>query len=137
MEVSKGLIKAATDFALKGETHYKLGAIIYSNGNKIVSGGYNQIRLFRNLHPRFQHESYKAAICAEKAAILNAKTDLKGLTMLVVRLNAKGELRLARPCKRCSEFIQHVGIKRVIYSVWGGFESVNLPDIMNGAKSLR
>jgi hypothetical protein len=57
--------------------------------------------------------------------------------MLVVRLNAKGELRLARPCKRCSEFIQHVGIKKVIYSVWGGFEQIMLPEITIGAKSLR
>ena len=137
MKIASGLIKAAMDFAKKGDTHYKLGAIIFSNGNKIVSGGYNQVRLFRNLHPRFQHESYQAAVCAEKAAILSAKTDLKGMSMLVIRLNANDELRLARPCKRCSEFIQHVGIKKVIYSVWEGFEVVNLPDITKGAKALR
>jgi hypothetical protein len=40
--------------------------------------------------------------------------------MINVRLNKKGELRMSKPCKACSEVIDSLGLK-VTYSIEGGY----------------
>ena len=51
---------------------------------------------------------------------------MRSLTLVVIRITTTG-LNNSKPCKECCEVIKKAGIKKVIYSVVGGFiqESVN------------
>jgi len=69
------------------------------------------------------------SIHAEVDAIIYSRYNLKGCSMLVVRLNKRNELKYARPCSHCLAYIVYVGIKKVIYSTGQKeipFEVINL-----------
>lgn len=55
---------------------------------------------------------------AEENVIRNVRRNIKfsHLSLLVVRINKKGELRLSCPCTSCMNLIQKSGIQRVCYS---------------------
>jgi len=107
-------LKQAVEEANKSEFRQKVGAIIFDK-NRIVSRGYNDPqRSVRHLKKKFQR--WKYTVHAEVAAILKAKTELKGLSILVVRVNNKNQLRLAKPCEWCQRYLDYVGIKKVFYS---------------------
>jgi len=93
----------------------KVGAVIF-NKKTIISSGHNyKERSAKNLHRKYQNYDY--SIHAEVDAILHARCDLKGSSILVVRINNNGEYRLAKPCKYCMMYINHVGIKNIYYSI--------------------
>lgn len=92
-----------------------MGAVIFDK-NRIVSKGHNYCeRSVKKLHPMYQ--KYPGSIHAEVDSIIKAKRDVKGLSMLVIRINKKEQFRLAKPCIRCMKYIKYVGIKKVFYSI--------------------
>lgn len=94
---------------------HRVGCIIF-NKKQIISCGHNYgLKNRYNLHPRFQ--KYKGSIHAEVDAIMNAKKNIKGFDLLVVRINKKNEFRLSLPCTECQKYITHVGIRKVFYSI--------------------
>lgn len=99
--------------ARKSDCTYKLGCVIF-NKNQIISRGHNYFGSRKKLHPKFKE--WRNSIHAEVDAIINARTDLKGCNLLVVRANNKNELKKAKPCGKCMTYIKHVEIKRVYYS---------------------
>jgi deoxycytidylate deaminase len=112
------MVEVAKEEALKSDYKMKLGCVIFDK-NKIISKGHNyKQRSVKSLTKKFLHWEY--SIHAEVDAIIKAKTDLKGMSLLVIRINNKGELMYAKPCKHCSMYIEHVGIKKVMYSIKGG-----------------
>lgn len=116
------LIRKAIEQARLSDNRFRLGAVIYDKNN-ILSADHNySLRSARNLHPRFRH--WPGSIHAETAAILSARCDLVNSTLFVVRINKKEELMLAKPCSNCMAYIIHTGIRRVIYSIGDGFESI-------------
>lgn len=63
---------------------------------------------------------------------LHAETDLisrlwgkyyidGSMKMVIVRLNKRGELRCSKPCERCEQIIQSLGIHKVWWSIDNGF----------------
>ncbi|MFA5025415.1 MAG: hypothetical protein WC503_02840 [Candidatus Shapirobacteria bacterium] len=109
------LIKRAIQETKKSSHEvFRFGVVIF-NKNKILSTGTNSIRAARNLHPRFFR--WPGSVHAEAAAILNAKTDLSGSSMFIIRVNRVGDLMYARPCEHCLKYIKEVGIKKIIYSI--------------------
>ena len=63
---------------------------------------------------------------------LHAETDLisrlwgkyyidGSLKMVIIRLNKRGELRCSRPCEKCSQILQTLGIRKVWWSEDNGF----------------
>jgi len=108
----KAAVKAATD----SEYKIQVGSVIF-DGKKILSVGCNGIRNHRKLHPKFQKFPGSGSIHAEIDAILKARRDLKGMSLLVVRINKQGKLMLSKPCSNCIEYLNHVGIKNVYYSL--------------------
>lgn len=63
---------------------------------------------------------------------LHAETDLisrlwgkyyidSSMKMVVVRLNKRGELRCSKPCERCEQIIQSLGINKIWWSIDNGF----------------
>jgi len=108
-------LSQAVNAALKSSYHQRLGAVIYDK-KRIISVGYNQPeRSVKNHHPKFRKHS--TSIHAEVAAILRARQNLKGMSILVVRLNNNKQFRMARPCDHCMAYLDFVGIKKVTYSI--------------------
>jgi deoxycytidylate deaminase len=118
-------IKVAINESKKSDYKVKLGAVIFDK-KKIISIGYNSLRNYRKLHPKYQ--AWKGSIHAEIDAILKSRKDLKGCTMIVIRINNSDELRMAKPCKKCMKYIRDVGIKKIIYSIsnYPYLECINL-----------
>jgi len=108
-------IKQAVEEANKSEHKQKVGAVIF-NKKRIVSHGINHPqKSIRHLKPKFQ--KWPNSVHAEVDAIIKAKTNLKNLSMLVVRVNSKNQLRIAQPCRWCQMYLEYVGIKKVFYSI--------------------
>lgn len=76
-------------------------AIVY-RGSTVVGMASNT----RNLH-------------AEVRA-LNKVKNKKNLTVLSVRVNRLGQLRMAKPCEDCRRFLLQHGVKTVLYSTDDG-----------------
>jgi deoxycytidylate deaminase len=113
--IHEPIILSVIEEAKKSEYKPQMGAVIFDK-RRIVSLGHNYgHRSARKLHPRFQN--FKGSIHAEVDSIIKAKTDLSGYSMLVIRVNNKDQLRLAKPCNNCLKYIEYVGIRRVFYSV--------------------
>lgn len=126
----KGIIKAAIDEANKSVYKQRMGAVIF-NHKRIIARGYNKsLSWAQNHHPRFRR--FATSIHAEIATILNARTDLKGFDMVVVRINNHGELRNGMPCIYCLSYLSFVKIRRCYYSLseepW--FDFIDIPESM-------
>ena len=107
-----GVLKRAIETAEKSNYYpFRVGAVLFK-GNKIFVDGRNSIRCCKNLKKKNWN-----SVHAEQHAILNmGEENCKGLSLLVIRLNLSNNIRLAKPCEMCEDFIRQVGIKRVYYS---------------------
>jgi len=107
------IISLAKKEAEKSVYRFRLGAVIYRK-KEIISVGHNNP--FGNC-PRVldKYKRFPTSIHAEVAAIINARTDLTGATLVVVRLNRHGELMHSLPCVHCFSYIVYVGIKKIVY----------------------
>lgn len=93
----------------------KHGAVIFKN-KRIYSVGYNQpFRSVKSVNPIAR--KWETSIHAEIDCIIKARRELKGLDLLVVRINNKGQFLLSKPCSYCLNYIDYVGIKNIYYSI--------------------
>jgi tRNA(Arg) A34 adenosine deaminase TadA len=107
------IIKIAVEEAKKSSHKIRMGAVIFHK-KKVLSKAHNIPNGWRKrVHPRFKR--FDTSLHCEVVAIHNAKTDLRGSSLLVVRINRKGELRLSKPCFFCQMYIDYVGINMVYY----------------------
>lgn len=108
-------LKQAVEEANKSSHNHKVGAIIF-NKNRIISRGHNHPqKSVKHLRRKFQR--WSGTVHAEVDAIIKAKTDVKNLSILVIRINKTNQLRLAKPCKWCMMYLNFVGIKKIYYSI--------------------
>lgn len=122
---SDTIIRMAIAEANASDCRFKHGCVIYDK-NIVKSKGCNTVMAFnRKLHPRFQRFP-RSGIHAEASAILRARADLTGCSLLVLRINKHGLLLNSKPCSHCMMYIEYVGIKRVYYSCDGLFEALRL-----------
>ena len=113
--VKQSFIDLAVEESSKGDHKQKVGCIIFYK-KRILSKGHNSSqKSIKNLHPKFQ--KYRFSVHAEVDAIIKAKTDLKGSSLLVIRINKDKQFRLSKPCQTCLKYIEHVGIKKIFYSI--------------------
>lgn len=114
MNISIGVFSKAILEASKSKCHHRIGAVIFK-GKRIISTGRNySLKSAHNLHPSFQ--KYPGSVHAEMDAILKAKRPLKGMSIFVVRLSVNNNVRLARPCIWCEEYLRRVGIKKAYFT---------------------
>jgi len=121
------MIELAILEAEKSEhTKARVGAVIFHK-KTVLSAAYNKpFALSKRLAAQF-HNELKVGIHAEAAAVLKARTDLKGAEILVVRIGRAGALRMSKPCPWCAMYLQYVGIKSVTYSdEAGGFTTMRI-----------
>lgn len=108
-------LKKAVEEAKKSTFIPKVGAVIFNKG-EFISFGHNYAnRSIKKHHPKYRKSKY--SLHAEVNAIIKAKTDLNGKSILVIRINNKDQFRLARPCKHCMEYLKYAGIKNCYYSI--------------------
>lgn len=101
--------------AKKSHEKQRVGCVIFKQ-KKIISKGYNTSqKSVKRLHPRFQR--WPHSIHAEVDAIIKAKKNLKGCSLLVIRINNNSQFRMSKPCSNCSKYIEYVGIKNIFYSI--------------------
>lgn len=113
--IYQSIIDKAVDEALKSNHQNKHGAVIFK-GKRIYSIGYNQpSRSIRSINPIAKR--WNTSVHAEVASILNAKRNVQGLDMLIVRVNNKKQFRYSKPCFHCLNYIDYCGIRKIYYSI--------------------
>lgn len=113
MNIDK-IIDIAKEEACKSSHKARMGCVIF-NKKTIISKSYNSaLKSRKKLHPKYQKWDY--SVHAELDAIIKARHDLKGCSLLIVRLNKNNELRMSKPCHHCMKYIEHVGIKNIFYT---------------------
>jgi len=97
----------------------RVGAVVF-NKKQVISSGHNygNRSLSRSHNRKFR--KFLNSIHAEVDAIIRARTNLKGASIVVVRIDRSNNLRLSKPCEYCEAYIRHVGIRNVFYSTNSG-----------------
>lgn len=112
-----GIIKACINEANKSTYKVKVGAIVFK-GKKILGRGHNGLRS-SNINNKYK--DYINSLHAEQSALLNLDwNNLKGYSILVLRVSDTGKLCSSRPCLMCSKLLKHVGIQNIYYSTSSG-----------------
>lgn len=106
------ILKKAIEEANLSNHQHRIGAVIFK-GKRIVSFAHNEVR--SNKIPNKWKNFYESSH-AEAKAIIDAKKDLSGYSILVVRINKHGKMLNAKPCEFCMGFLNHVGISKIYYS---------------------
>ncbi len=109
VKVSEDVIQLLKNIASNSPVKYKHSAALLQ-GNKVITVGNN-----KHLDIKYNNEGIKISIHAEIDCMSNCK-NVKGLDLIVIRVNKKGELRNSKPCQECLEKLRKKGIRNVIYS---------------------
>ncbi|MDD4081819.1 MAG: hypothetical protein PHD05_00395 [Sphaerochaetaceae bacterium] len=113
MNISK-FLKIAIEESKKSNHRQRCAAVIFKR-NKIISKGFNTTqKSIKHFKKKFQR--WPGTIHAEVDAIIKAKTDLKRCSILVVRINRNGQLRLSKPCQYCQMYLDYIGIRKIYYT---------------------
>jgi deoxycytidylate deaminase len=84
-------------------------------GKRIVSIGVNK----KKTHPiqmKFASHPEALYLHAEIDAIVNAREDVRGADMYVLRKMNNGQCGMAKPCEGCQRAIKFFGIRRVYWT---------------------
>lgn len=110
MKKMERIAKLAAEEAAKSSYHYKLGAVIFKQG-KVISKGYNDTKRGFSGYRGY----WEGSLHAEIAALVKARTDVSGCSILVHRRNS-GD---SHPCSSCMAALKSAGIKNIYYSEAG------------------
>lgn len=122
----KSLVALAVEEASKSNYKQKVGCVIFNKKNIISTGHNYSQRSVKSLLKKYQ--PWEGSVHAEVCAVINAKTDVSRMSMIVVRINNQGQLRLANPCKHCRAYLKYVGIKKIYYST--NDETIKIEKVM-------
>jgi len=122
--MTNNILKTAIKEAYKSNHRQRHGCVIFK-GSKIISVGFNEIRYCSRLDEKYK--KWINSLHAEQKTILFSDCSLKRCSLLVVRINRKGNLRNSKPCRVCMGLIKDVGISKVYYS--NDFEGVERLEI--------
>jgi len=119
--VSRHVAKAVTDLALSIDSRWRVGCVLLRKGRIVV----RSTNVWGKTHPVQSRlaeqvgQPYRVSLHAELRALL--KPDAVSCDTLVVgRVNRRGELCMARPCPVCQLAITESNIERVYYSTDSG-----------------
>ena len=109
--VSQHIVEHACNHAKKSVMTHKHACIIFKH-NKIVSIALNDYcnskYYFKFSSPYSLHAEIKAVMCSSK--------DISGYSLLVVRVNNRGELLNSKPCMLCTQYLKNTQLKKIYYS---------------------
>jgi hypothetical protein len=115
---SKTIINAAKKACSKSCCEHTLGAVLYKGG------GILRICCNVNKHMSYRRKYFEHGFPtrhAEMNVIHQIPRDvLEKCSVMVIRLNKKGEIKSAKPCIACALSLYHSGVKHVYYSSYSG-----------------
>lgn len=126
-EIKSHYLDKLYDVAFASEGKFKHSAMCLDSRGHIVSIASNTYKT----HPeqarfaRLAGKPKKVSLHAEMAALIKAKEEVS--TIIVCRLNNKGELRYSKPCPICTLAIEQSSIEDVWYSDEQGFKFMHVP----------
>src|SRR5574341_205668 len=112
------LVYELNEFYFDPKKKYNVYAVVVNKQGKFISNGVNS---YVKTHPTqakiasqlgFDRKEY---LHAEIAALVRSKST-KGHKIIVVRVDKKGNPKMAKPCPICFEAIRQAGIKEIEYS---------------------
>jgi len=121
MALKSGYLKKAIEEAENSDirNNFNHGAVIFNNSQFFGSGN-NRFRHVGFIPSRYLN--YRDSLHAEISAIRNVPNweCLKGASILIIRIDKQGNLRMARPCSKCTKSLKHFGFSTVYYSTQEG-----------------
>ena len=112
---------------LSDHPNFQLGCVI-AEGARIISSGCNSVTRCSLIQQKLDNNTFggehRGACHAETSALLplvRRRTDLSSCTAYLWRSHKDGSLAISRPCSRCMSFMRAVGIRRVYFTVEGGY----------------
>lgn len=113
MKISKAVV-LAKKAALNSNAKFKVGSVLFFNDTYVF--GFN-----RNFGVKSIGRQKPFSVHAEEMVIIKANRipnfDFKNSTLVVVRINRKGQLRAITPCSYCQMLIKKFEIKTVYFSI--------------------
>ena len=95
---------------------FKHGAVL-ARGASIHNQGVNKNQ-YCSFAARFKKNPKHATIHAELGCILGVDRSItEGATVYVARINKTGEWKNSKPCKMCQAAMEHVGIRKAVYTI--------------------
>lgn len=126
----RGFFRAADAVAsLSDHNQTKLGCVLV-NKHRIVSSGHNSSTRCSPLQKQMDisrfgfPDKHRGPVHAETACLLpliKQRADLSRSELYIVRRHKDGSLALSRPCSGCMSLLRAVGIRRVFFTVEGGY----------------
>lgn len=110
---SNAIVQAAIKAAKQSEEEFRLGAVLYKGG-AILRTKPNSIKYVGYVAKHFPYVSTRHA---EVHVITGVPADILAIcSILVVRLDRKDNLVLAKPCEACQKVLANANIRRIYYS---------------------
>jgi len=121
-DLREDYIDKVIDYAKASEAKFRHAAICLDSRGHIVSHATNS----RKTHPlqaeyaKRTGKEQKVSLHAEIAALIRARDDIE--TVVVARINKRGELRNSRPCPICRLALEEAAVREIWFSTDKGFE---------------
>jgi len=121
-DLREDYIDKVIDYAKHSEAKFRHAAICLDKRGQIVSHATNS----RKTHPmqaeyaKRTGKEQKVSLHAEIAALIRAREDIE--TVVVARINKRGELRNSRPCPICKLALEEANVQDIWFSTDKGFE---------------
>lgn len=113
---------AATLSPGAGRDGFRHGCVISYKKNTLVVK-FNEFKT----HPKTLLFSKWPFLHSESRAILSLGLDnCENTNLYVVRIMKNKHLGLSKPCPSCQRLIKHVGIRKVFYSTYEGYEEYDI-----------
>ena len=117
---------------LSDHPQFHLGCVIVE-GSRIISSGCNSITRCSPIQQKLDHNRFggehRGVYHAETAALLpliRQRADLASCTAYLYRSHKDGSLAISRPCSGCMSLLRAAGIRRVFFTVEGGYAVENI-----------
>ena len=113
-------LRMATIGVDRSTAKIKVGAALVDKGRIVIAS--NIIRTSPDITRKgYKYENqYHAEFNLFSRDLRQWPINIKG-TVFVVRLLADGSFGLAKPCPSCWNYLKKIGIKKVVYTVYGGY----------------
>lgn len=128
--VQRGFFRAADAIAsLSDHNQAKLGCVLVDK-HRIVSSGHNSSTRCSSLQKQMDtsrfglSDKHRGPVHAETACLLpliRQGYDMTRSDLYIIRHHKNGSLALARPCPGCMSLLRANGVRRVFFSVEGGY----------------
>ena len=126
-KTERAMFRVAKAVSMLSDHKNKIGCVVV-NKHRIISSGFNSHIKCHKIQALLDKERFgcecPGKVHAETAALLpliKDGLDLSKASIYIYRQHKNGALACARPCARCEKLIRSLGLKRIFYTVDGGF----------------